>query len=396
MNLRQIINLNVSAVKGVLYFMKVLVYAGNGGSGGLRGCIKGFLSACYTRPYDKIFLLCTEGFFETIKGKLSDNITVIRENSCKMGLKECVLNKAYSKKIIEIIDEINPDIIFHMSNIIYKGTEKYINVVGMHNQLFVDLKQLKRQGLTKTTLSLLLQRHFALRSYKNADAVVFESGYSKQQAIDNGLTFKKGIVAKYGVLDSERIHKFISKNKLVNEINLLYISTIFPYKNHIELLKGLKLLKEQGYRFKLHLVGNGPQYYEEKLKSAILSLGLKKEIVLYSWVSHENIKNMIDKSDIFIYASSIETSGFGVMEAMVRGATILCNNESCMPEILGEGGLLFNVHDSKNTADMLKALIDSPELREALGRRAFEISKEYTWEKQCGILFDEFIKLTAS
>ena len=162
------------------------------------------------------------------------------------------------------------------------------------------------------------------------------------------------------------------------------------------MLKGLKLLKEQGYRFKLHLVGNGPQYYEEKLKSAILSLGLKKEIVLYSWVSHEYIKNMIDKSDIFIYASSIETSGFGVMEAMVRGATILCNNESCMPEILGEGGLLFNVHDSKNTADMLKALIDSPELREALGRRAFEISKEYTWEKQCGILFDEFIKLTAS
>ena len=75
---------------------------------------------------------------------------------------------------------------------------------------------------------------------------------------------------------------------------------------------------------------------------------------------------------------------------MVRGAVIACNKESCMPEILGDGGLLFDVHDSQNTADVLERLIKDSGLRESLSSKAIAISEKYTWKNHVRVIFDGF------
>lgn len=369
--------------------MKIAVFAGDGASGGLKGYIKGFLSACSVDTSVNVSVICTSNYAEYIKESIAENVKIIVAESSALRLKDYIKGNSLSSEVIKIINEDKPDIVYFMNSVIPRGTENYVNIVGMHNQLYIDKEQLRRQKFGKTLISLYIQRHFALKSIKKADAVVFDSNHSLKQCCDNRISARKPIVALFGVEESER-NSAGHKKEIGNPIELLYISTIFPYKNQIDLVKGISILKGRGYNIKLHLVGSGPQEYVDELKIEIQNLGLIDNVTMHSWVEHTKIKTMIDETDIFIYASAIETSGFGLMEGMVRGAVIACNKESCMPEILGDGGLLFDVHDSQNTADVLERLIKDSELRELLSSKALATSEKYTWKNHARVIFDSF------
>lgn len=366
--------------------MKIVILAGDGGSGGLKGYLKGFLSACAVDISVQVTVVCTPQLEETLRGCAASNVKLIASTAANSKLSDYLLNKPLPDSVLQIIEQEKPDIVYFPNSIIRKGAENYKTVLELHNQLYIDTKQLWRQGLSKTTLSQLLQRYCARRSMRQADAVIFDSKQSMQQAKDNGVAFQKGICVYFGIEPSERAFGFRNA-PLHDPVSMIYISTIFPYKNQIPLVRGVAELKNRGIRTQLHLVGSGPAKYEERLKQEIEKLGVSDSIVLHNWVEHDEIKRMIDESDIFVYGSSIETSGFGLMEGMARGAVIACNKESCMPEILGDGGELFDVHSPQSTADALQKLIENPKLRAEYAKKAFDISAQYTWENHAQKIF---------
>lgn len=372
--------------------MKIVMIAGGGGSGGLKGYLKGFLGAADVEMEEKINIsvICTKELADTLYGKIASNVTLIPMKEAEIKLKDCVKNKPLHPAVLSCIEKERPDVIYFPNSIIYKGCERYPIVLEMHNQLYVDSRQFWRQRLTKTTCSLLIQRHFARKSMKYADLVIFDSKQSKTQCMNAGFKIKDSFVTYFGVEDSEREYRECT-NLVRNPIRFVYISTIFPYKNQIPLLRGMAELKKRGCLFQLDLVGSGPKRYMHDLKREIIHLELEKEICLHNWVEHEKVKEMIDRSDIFIYASAIETSGFGLMEGMVRGAVIACNKESCMPEILQDGGVLFDVYSPNDVADTIQKLLKDRNLRKECARKAYEISLKYTWPNHDRAIFQKLI-----
>ena len=371
--------------------MKMVVYASDGGSGGLRGYIKGFLSEC--RNYKEICfsVICNADYATYLQGIECENICLVVDDSCKMRIKDLIKGNRLPTSVKKRIDEIDPDIVYYMNSIIHRGSESYFNVVGIHNQLYFDKRQLYRQGISLTTASLLIQRHFSLHSVMTADGVVYDSIQSLKQCRENKFVAKNSVVAYFGVIDEERSNR-ITGFELSEPIKLIYVSTLFPYKNQVELVKGIAELRKRGYRVELNLVGSGPEDYIAKIKKTIKMENLSESVIFHSWVEHNKIQQMIDDSDVFIYASSIETSGFGLMEGMVRGAVIACNKESCMPEILGDGGVLFDVHNSVNIADALQELIDDESLRRRVSNKAKQISEQYTWKNHTKTIIAGFEK----
>lgn len=371
--------------------MKIVVYAGSGGSGGLRGEIRGFLSKADVPEAENmhLFVICTRELGLWLQDYIAPNVTLIMNDEAKGRLYRMLLGNRLPASVRKQIDEIAPDIVFYMGNTIQKGSEKYLNVVGFHNQLFVDKKQMRRQRFGTTLISLLLQKYFSFQSARKADLVVFESGPSMRQARQSGLKFRNAIVANYGIRECER-----SAGKtdfsLHDPIRMLYISTLYPYKNQTELIRGVEEIKRRGYSVQLDLVGTGPEFYLKEIKKCIRETALTENVVLHSWVEHDRIGEMIDAADLFVYGSSIETSGFGLMEGMARGAVILANNESCIPDILQDGGLLFDVHDPKSFADAFETAVGDEALRRKLAAAASRVSAGYTWENHSRAILGAF------
>ena len=69
------------------------------------------------------------------------------------------------------------------------------------------------------------------------------------------------------------------------------------------------------------------------------------------------------ESDIFIFASSSETFGISLLEAMALGLPIVCSNKSSLPEILDDGGLYFDPNNHIELYNQINKLIKNKKLR---------------------------------
>jgi glycosyltransferase involved in cell wall biosynthesis len=370
--------------------MKILMYAAGGGSGGLKNYIKGYLQYAYVDSTIEIVFVCTSELAKSLNN-VASNVRIIATDFAVQRMWDCILNRPLNENIIKIINKENPDLVYFITGIIPKNFTWNKIAVEMHNQLYIDDNILKKQGFTKTAVMLYTIRRLVRKSIRMADFTIFDSKYSQEQAIETGIYPQKSTYSYFGVVAEERVNALTRTYSLHKPIRLLYISTLFPYKNHIPLLQGIKLLKDKGHDFILDIVGSGPSSDVKRVEDEIAKLNLTSIIRIHGWVEHSDIYKMIDESDIFLYASSIETSGFGLMEGMVRGAVIACHQESCMPEILSRGGVLFNVYDKNNTAEAIESLINDETLRMSISKKAFDISKNYTWENHNKKIFD-FLK----
>jgi glycosyltransferase involved in cell wall biosynthesis len=373
--------------------MKIAMIAGNGGSGGLIAYIKGLITANVVPENAEIKLFCGTSLAENLD-EVADRIKIHPTNLANESGKDIVLNRPLNKKFIEIIDIYNPEIVVFLNGYIRKGLEHYPNVMILHNQLYVDNKQLWRQGVSKLTLILLAFRHHVRKSMRNSSGVIFLSNASRMQAKDKRLKYKKSKVTYFG-LEQENRKGFFEEKPLNTPINMIYISAIYPYKNQIELVKGLSLLKKDKVDFRLHLVGIADPKTKKKLISVIKQNHLQDNVVFYDWVRHDDIKKMIDSSDIFLYPSSIETTGYGLMEGMGRGIPIASSDTECFREILGDGGIYFNPNDSMSIYSAVKTLINDKQLRSKYASDALEISKKFTWDN-LAIETYKFLKLIVS
>jgi glycosyltransferase involved in cell wall biosynthesis len=107
---------------------------------------------------------------------------------------------------------------------------------------------------------------------------------------------------------------------------------------------------------------------------------MQNNVKIINEVSHEKIPCLIDNSDIFLYASSSETFGLGLLEGMARGAKIICADLKFYREILGDNCFFFNINDPHSIAKSIIQIINNQNEAAVYAKYAYEKSKQYTWE----------------
>lgn len=368
--------------------MKIAMLSGGGGSGGLAAYIRGLLSV---KTEDEVLFVCTPGLAKKLD-KVAENIIICALPEAKERGVEMLCNKPLHAKVVQTVDAFGPDVVLYITGWIRRGLERYPNVMILHNQLYVDNQALKQTLTLKKAAPLLSFRHIVRRSMKKADGVIFLSDKSMQDARAAGVKFNKGGVAYFGIPEgnfAERPAEHTSKEKL----KLLYVSTFWGYKNHSSLLDALKFLKDKGYDFEMHFIGNGPMKSELYIKEKANTLGIDDAIVFHGNQSHNKVLEAMDAADIFVYPSAVETTGLGVMEAMARGMCIACSNKSCMPEVLKDAGVYFNPDKPQEIAAAIEKLLQDAALRTALSKKAWELVKQYTWERAVAQTFAFLVKI---
>jgi glycosyltransferase involved in cell wall biosynthesis len=104
-------------------------------------------------------------------------------------------------------------------------------------------------------------------------------------------------------------------------------------------------------------------------------------VSILNFVPHQEIPALIAQADIFVFASSVETFGITLLEAMAVGMPIACSNRSSLPETLQDGGVYFDPQNIESIADAIEQLILSDALRKKLADRAKQLAEPYCWER---------------
>ncbi len=260
---------------------------------------------------------------------------------------------------------------------------KYRPYVTMfQNMQIFETPEKNREGLTKEWLRLSLLHLGQAKTFRHCSGLIFLSEYSLryfQQFYPHLLKNVEVRRIPHGIC---QFHDNSKDYELKNPVQLLYVSTVKQYKHQWHLIDAVAQLKRDGYQLELHLIGSGDQPALKQMKEAIKRHSDLGEFVHYhGGLSHHETIKCFGKSDLFVFPSSCETFGISLLEAMTSALPIACSDRGPMPEVLRDAGCYFNPEYSKSISASLKMLLDDKILRKRLGRKAFEYSQKYTWER---------------
>lgn len=199
-----------------------------------------------------------------------------------------------------------------------------------------------------------------LRNYGvKADAEVIPTGlqassFNKGHVID----FRK----KYG----------IAKDRPM----LLYVGRVAFEKNIDFLLSVAQIVKDEISDLLLVVTGEGPA--ETSLHQLAKTLGIENNIQFIGYLDRNTELNACyAAADIFVFASTSETQGLVILEAMAQGTPVVAIAELGTASILIEGrGALIAKEDPLDFAEKVQTLLNDSEHRKLLG----QLAESYVYE----------------
>ncbi|MDD6879351.1 MAG: glycosyltransferase family 4 protein [bacterium] len=140
--------------------------------------------------------------------------------------------------------------------------------------------------------------------------------------IPSGMNLERFYKEKINAEELKTIRKKINVNK--SDFILLFVGRIGKEKNIEFLLDCHKDLKKTIHNLKLIIVGDGPE--KEEIENKVKKDKLDG-VIFTGMVPWNQIQNYYALSDIFVTASTTETQGLTVIEAMAAGTVPVCIND---------------------------------------------------------------------
>lgn len=143
-----------------------------------------------------------------------------------------------------------------------------------------------------------------------------------------------------------------------NPIRLIVIAYLVERKNHITLFQAVKLLKERGFKIELIVAGNGS--YEKKLRSFVIDNNLENEVQFKGLLNRYEIAEYIKESHILVSASTFETFGVNIVEALAIGRPCVVLDSGGPRDIMRKkDGIMFSKNSPEAFANGIQEVIEN-------------------------------------
>ena len=174
------------------------------------------------------------------------------------------------------------------------------------------------------------------------------------------------------------------KRILHRPLQLLTVARLHWKKGLEYILEGLALLYRRGYDFHYTIVGEGVEY--ERLVFAAHQLGIRDRVHFSGRLSHKEVKQAMDKADIYLQYSVQEGFCNAALEAQAMGLLCIVSDAEGLPEnvLHGTTGWVVPKRRPELLSDQIEAILHmSSEQHEHIRCQAIErVRREFNLEKQ--------------
>jgi glycosyltransferase involved in cell wall biosynthesis len=125
------------------------------------------------------------------------------------------------------------------------------------------------------------------------------------------------------------------------------------------------------------------------------SLGLESRLHWLGRVPDVALPPLYAGALALVYPSLWEGFGLQAVEAMAVGCPVLAANATSLPEVVGEGGVLFDPNNPDELASLLDRLMLDPNWRAGLQGMSKIRGGEFSWDKTAQMTLELYRKLAA-
>ncbi len=261
--------------------------------------------------------------------------------------------------------------------------KKKHNVITIH-----DAIPLRFPSFFPATAVSFFSEH-AKKALLNSDRIIVPSQHTK-----NDLTYffktdaSKIKVIPYGIREVFQPHhdlaqweRFKTQYQVPDPPFILSIRSEEPRKNLGQVIRCFAQLIEKSEFRHLKLVlygGAGP--YQNKDISPFEWKRVQSNIVSLPYIPNDELPILYSKASAFIFLSLYEGFGCPPLEAMACGAPVICANNSSLPEVIGDAGILVDPRNIEEVNEqIIKLLADSDHSR-LLSQKGIARSKQFSWQ----------------
>lgn len=252
-------------------------------------------------------------------------------------------------------------------------------VVSMcQNLLPFDYKESKLYGFSWMRFRIFILSYLQTKAFKRAQGVIVLTPSNVaylQKSLNKALKY---CVIPHGI--NSMFYRAPSLKELNAPIKLLYVSIVDVYKHQWNVVEALYSLIEKGYSVDLTLVGGQYPAAWERLKRSInIHPEYVSHITYLPTVSYEQLTEIYQAADIFVFASSCETFSLVLLESMASSLPIACSDRDTLKDTLGDAGIYFDPYSAESIEKSIIELIQNKKLREELKVKAYTRAQSYSW-----------------
>jgi len=252
---------------------------------------------------------------------------------------------------------------------------------------------------------LVFFRNLGLAAAKKSAYVVAPTQYASNQ------------LAKYTGINPNKIQVIgeapktiansISENEttaivkqILNLNYILHVGTLEKRKNLVALIQAFKIVRENGFsNLKLVLVGKASNKItlddSSAIKEVILHQQLTNDLILTDYLCDAEVQQLYQKAKLYVFPSINEGFGIPVLEAFKYQVPVVIANNTCLPEVAGQGAKSFNPFSVQDMANAISTLLKDEALRQTYIEKGNAQLQNFSWDKTAASLMQLFKKAVA-
>jgi len=195
------------------------------------------------------------------------------------------------------------------------------------------------------------------------------------------------------LLEKEKDISVLKKYK-IDKKYILSVGTIEPRKNFITLIEAFNLIKHNinNFDYKLVIAGQtgwkSEATYEKREKSPY-----KEDILFIGRVPDQDLVQIYNQAELFVYPSLFEGFGLPPLEAMSCGLPVIASRTSSLKEVVGDAGILISPGDNIELQKQILYVLKNEEIKEELKGKSLVQSKKFSWVDTAGRTLDIYNRI---
>ncbi|MEN8222932.1 MAG: glycosyltransferase family 1 protein [Acidobacteriota bacterium] len=279
-----------------------------------------------------------------------------------------------------------PKAVRNLSDFLYFSPH-YIFPYFLKNRLIVtihDLIHFKFPQYFKPEIKVKIAGRF-IRKIKNSDSKVFTVSKNSKKDLIEIFGFSENSIK---VIHNGIPEIFFKYKKGANPKPfpyIMYTGNFKPHKNIDVLLNAFGMLSEKHPSLRLVLTGveNNKQLTEMTDKYKI-----GEKVFPTGFISTEELINLLDFSEFFVFPSLYEGFGFPPLEAMARGKSVISSDCGSLGEVLGDAAINFNPLSPEDLFIKMDKLLTDQALRSEYEEKGFKHASFFTVNKMTETYLD--------
>ncbi len=294
-----------------------------------------------------------------------------------LGLIGILVAKMLRKPVVGTYHTLISEVLVYAS--IKRSLDRYLQAIdkvvgGVGTDLVFLLKQKNENKTDKKKESIPQQITWSLvnRVYGYCDIVICPSEAIKRELLRRGVKRRIEVVS-----DGVDLKMFPMRKQYKPTGKIVHVGRLGFEKNIDVVIKAFSQVVADHRQAKLIIAGDGPA--RKDLEKLAANLGVLKNVKFLGMIKRDKLTKVYLDGDVFVTASTMETQGMVVLEAMSSGLPIIGVKRYALPDLVKEdiNGFVTRPGSDKSMAMKIKMILDDPSLLERMGTQSRRMAEKH-------------------